>query len=87
MEYLSISSHIEPGSIYTIFMKIKVLLTKGAVEDSLQEIEKMMACEDFELDFLRVINRNSLRLECNAVSGLQGWAAPTRNSANNVTHR
>lgn len=37
-----------------MFVRVKVLLMKGEVAETLQEVNRMMACEDFDLDFLRV---------------------------------
>ncbi len=45
---------LEPESIYSIFVKIKLLLMKGAADEAVDEMQKMIACEEFDLDFLRV---------------------------------
>ena len=54
LEYLAIALELEPDSIYSIFVKIKVLLMKGAADEAVDELQKMLACEEFNLDFLRV---------------------------------
>ena len=54
LDYLAIAVQQEPSSIYSIFIKIKVLLMKGAAAEAVEELHKMMACEEFDTDFLRV---------------------------------
>lgn len=45
---------LEPDCIYSIFIKIKVLLVKSAANETVDELQRMLACEEFNLDFLRV---------------------------------
>ncbi len=54
LEYLTIALQLEPDSIYSIFIKIKVLLMKGAASEAVDEMQRMLACEEFNLGFLRV---------------------------------
>jgi len=54
LEDLDIAAEHDPSSVYTTFVKIKVLLTQGEASKALDELQPLMACEDFSLDFLRV---------------------------------
>lgn len=42
--------------MYTIFVRIKVLLTQGDARKAVDLLRPLMACEGFSLDFLRASN-------------------------------
>ena len=54
LEDLDIAAEHDPSSVYTTFVRIKVLLTQGEASKTLDLLQPLMACEDFTLDFLRV---------------------------------
>ena len=53
-ESLDIAAEYDPSSVYTTFIKIKVLLMQGAARQALDLLQLLMACEDASPDFLRV---------------------------------
>ena len=56
LEALDAAAEYDPSSVYTTFVRIKVLLTQGNAAQALDLLRPLMACEGFNLDFLRVQN-------------------------------
>ena len=56
LEALDAAAEYDPSSVYTTFVRIKVLLTQGNAAQALDLLRPLMACESFNLDFLRVQN-------------------------------
>ena len=54
LEYLEVALAADPGSVYTLFVKIKVLLMRRDAGAATQELQRLLACEEFNLDLLRV---------------------------------
>lgn len=54
LESLNIAAEYDPSSVYTTFIRIKVLLVQGLARKALDLLQPLMACEDASPDFLRV---------------------------------
>ena len=54
LEALDAAAEYDPSSVYTTFVRIKVLLTQGNAAGALDLLRPLMACEGFDLDFIRV---------------------------------
>lgn len=54
LEALDAAAEYDPSSVFTTFVRIKVLLTQGNAAGALDLLRPLMACEGFDLDFLRV---------------------------------
>jgi hypothetical protein len=54
LEYLEVALAAEPGSVYTLFVKVKALLMRRDAARASAELDRLLACEEFRLDLLRV---------------------------------
>ncbi len=58
LQQLDIALEYEPSSVYSTFVKIKVLLSQGQTDKAVDLLKPLMACEGFSLDFLRASSQS-----------------------------
>ncbi|KAK9830374.1 hypothetical protein WJX72_011374 [[Myrmecia] bisecta] len=54
-DYLDIAEQIEPDSIYVCFIRVKLHMLQRDVGAAVEQIKRLMACQDFHIDHLRTI--------------------------------
>lgn len=54
LEYLEVALAAEPGSVHTLFVRMKALLMRRDAAGASAELARLLACEEFSLDLLRV---------------------------------